>query len=136
MRKAILILSIISLVSCSNNSTEMVKAMEGYWNIETVTLPDGTEREFPFSNHMDHFEIEGNNGVKNRVSPTYDGGFINYGSPVYFTWEAVAGKVVLTFKDGEERYQQTLKNSDATTLVLLHENGTEYIYKAHENAQE
>lgn len=136
MRKLFFILSITLLASCGNNATEMANAMEGYWNIETVTLSDGTEREFPFSNHMDHFEIEGSNGVKNRVSPTYDGSFINYGSPVQFTWETVDGKVVLTFKDGAERYQQTLKKCDATTLVLLHENGTEYRYKAYENAQE
>ncbi|MGJ8684182.1 MAG: lipocalin family protein [Nonlabens sp.] len=136
MRKLILLIAFITITSCSNNATEMVNSMEGYWNIETVTLPDGTEREFPFSNHMDHFEIEGSMGVKNRVSPTYDGQFVNYGSPVPFTWETVDGKVVLTFKDGEGRHQQTLKKCNESTLVLLHENGTEYIYKAHENAQE
>ncbi|GAK75841.1 hypothetical protein JCM19296_1433 [Nonlabens ulvanivorans] len=136
MRNLILLLILISVTACSNNSKEMVNAMEGYWNIEMVTLPDGSEREFPFSNHMDHFEIEGYNGVKNRVSPTYDGGFINYGSPVAFTWEVVDQDVVLTFKDGDSRYQQTLKKCNGSTLILLHDNGTEYIYKAHENAQE
>lgn len=136
MRNYFLILSILFLTSCSNNASKMVSAMEGYWNIDTVILADGTEREFPFSNHMDHFEIEGNNGVKNRVSPTFDGNFVNYGSPVPFTWESVDGKVVLTFKDGEERYQQILETCNDSKLVLLHENGTEYTYKAFENAQE
>jgi len=136
MKKLILLIAVISITACSNGTKDMVNAMKGYWNIETVTLPDGSEREFPFSNHMDHFEIEGNNGVKNRVSPTYDGGYINYGSPVLFTWETVDGKAVLTFKDGDGRYQQTLKVCDGKTLILLHENGTEYIYKAHDNAQE
>lgn len=136
MKRFILLIFFITITSCSNNSKEIVAQMEGYWTIENVTLPDGSERDFPFTNHMDHFEIEGSNGVKNRVSPAYDGSYINYGSPVPFSWETVDGKLVLTFKDGENRYQQIVKKCDGSSLILLHDNGTEYVYKVHKDAQE
>jgi hypothetical protein len=130
MKKIFLLLCTIVFVSCSNNQAK-IKAVEGYWNINQVTLPDGSDREFPFSNHMDHFEIEGSKGVKNRVSPTYDGGFISYGSPVYFKWEEIDGEIKLSFNDGDQAYQQIVKKATDETLVLLHENGTTYKYLKH-----
>ncbi|WP_438969414.1 lipocalin family protein [Nonlabens sp.] len=130
MRRLIYILLIFVFVSCDSNE-EKIKALEGYWNIDEVILPNGSEREFPFSNHMDHFEVDGFNGVKNRVSPTYDGGFINYGNPIYFQWEEKDGDIWLTFQEGEASYMQTVETATKETLVLLHENGTRYTYKAY-----
>lgn len=125
------LLTILLLTSCSNNVDEQLKNIEGYWNIETAILPDGSEREFPFSNHMDHFEIEGKQGIKYRVSPTYDGGFVNYGSPVYFTCETVDGELLLQFKDGVESYTQTVEKATTNKLVLKHQNGTIYRYSSY-----
>lgn len=129
MKKYIVLILAITLTACSSNE-EKIKAIEGYWNIDEVILPNGSEREFPFSNHMDHFEINGFKGVKNRVSPTYDGGFISYGNPIYFKWEEKDGDLLLTFQEGEASYIQTVETATKETLVLLHENGTRYTYKA------
>ena len=130
MKKIIYLILVSVVISCTSNE-DKIKAVEGYWNIEQVLMPDGNEREFPFSNHMDHFEIDGYKGVNNRVSPTYDGGFISYGNPIYFEWEEKDGDIWLTFQEGEASYKQTVKKATKETLVLLHENGTRYTYKSY-----
>ena len=130
MNKIIYLILVSVVISCSSNE-DKIKAVEGYWNIEQVLMPDGNEREFPFSNHMDHFKIEGYKGVKNRVSPTYDGGFISYGNPIYFEWKEKDGDIWLTFQEGEGSYKQTVEKATKETLVLLHENGTRYTYKSY-----
>lgn len=130
MKKLIYLLLIVVFISCSNNE-EKIKAIEGYWNIDEVILPNGSEREFPFSNHMDHFEIDGFKGVKNRVSPTYDGSFVSYGDPVSFVWEEKKGDLWLSFKQGEQAYSQKVDKATEETLVLIHDNGTRYTYKAY-----
>ncbi len=131
MKQFIAVITLILIVSCGSTINEQLIHIEGYWNIENATLPDGSEREFPFSNHMDHFEIEGTQGIKYRVSPTYDGGFVNYGSPVNFTCEEIDGELVLLFKDGNEAYQQTVVTAKKDELVLQHENGTIYTYTSY-----
>jgi len=131
MKRFLAVITIVLFTSCGNTISDQLIHIEGYWNIENVTLPDGSEREFPFSNHMDHFEIEGKQGIKYRVSPTYDGGFVNYGSPVNFTCEEIDGELQLLFKDGEQAYTQTVVNATETTLVLQHENGTIYNYSSY-----
>lgn len=131
MKQLLALFTIVLFTSCGSNISDQLIHIEGYWNIENVTLPDGSEREFPFSNHMDHFEIEGKQGIKYRVSPTYDGGFVNYGSPVNFTCEELEGELQLLFKDGEQSYTQTVVEATETELVLQHENGTIYTYSSY-----
>lgn len=131
MKQLLALFTVVLLTSCGSNISDQLIHIEGYWNIENVTLPDGSEREFPFSNHMDHFEIEGKQGIKYRVSPTYDGGFVNYGSPVNFTCEELDGELQLLFKDGEQSYTQTVVEATETELVLQHENGTIYTYSSY-----
>lgn len=129
-RYVLLIVTLI-LYSCGNSTTDQIKQLEGYWNIEKVILPDGSEKDFPFSNHMDYFVIEGGSGVKNRVSPKYDGSMVEYGSPVAFKWEENDGVLILQFKEGDQSYKQTVSKCTTDQLVLLHENGTEYYYEAY-----
>lgn len=130
MKKFLILFMVMLAASCSNKPKDiLLKNLNGYWNIDTVTMSDGSEREFPFSNHMDHFTTTESTGVKNRVSPTYDGKFINYGSPVPFKWEDRDGKLFLLFNDGTEKYEQQVVDATEETMELLHENGTRYVYK-------
>ncbi len=135
MKKCIVLLAVWILSGCSQPADETLKHVAGYWNIDTVKMVDGSTREFPFSNHMDHFAINGKNGVKNRVSPTYDGKFIDYGSPVSFKWETREGALFLLFNDGTEKYEQQVIKVNETTMELLHDNGTRYFYKRHTNEE-
>ncbi len=125
------VLIAVFLTSCEKDSSEKIKLLEGYWNIETVQMPDGSEKAFPFSNHMDYFEVNENTGMKHRVSPRYDGSFVNYGSPVPFKWKEKDGVLLLKFADSSSAYQQTLKCVSENELVLLHENGTLYTYTSY-----
>lgn len=134
--RIVLLIASLLFISCSSDSDKKLELLDGYWNIDTVTLPDGSEKEFPFSNHMDHFEVEGLNGVKHRVSPTYDGGFVNYGSPVYFKWQENEDELILIFKEGDNSYQQSVEEVTTTDLELKHENGTIYSYKRYTSNEE
>ena len=136
MKKSAFILLLLAITSCTTSTSETLQSINGYWNIDTVELEDGSDREFPFSNHMDHFAINETSGVKNRVSPTYDGKFINYGSPVPFKWADRDGKLFLMFNDGESKYEQEVVEANAETMTLLHENGTTYIYKRYSNEEQ
>ncbi|AZQ44051.1 lipocalin-like domain-containing protein [Nonlabens ponticola] len=126
------LLSFLLLASCSqNNHVEKLKHLEGYWTIDTVVKDDGEVKEFPFTNHMDFFEVNGSQGTKSRVSPTYDGTFIVYGDPVKFSWSAMDDALILQFKDGEQSYKQTVEKATEETLQLVHTDGTIYNYTSH-----
>lgn len=131
MTRFVLLFLILGISSCHNSVENQVAKLEGYWNIDKVVLADGSEKEFPFSNHMDFFVIEGSKGMKHRVSPKYDGTMINYGSPIPFKWENDEGLLVLTFNEGDRSYRQAVVTATSKELVLLHDNGTKYYYQVY-----
>lgn len=132
MKKLLWILLLILAVSCTSSNNEKIKNLNGYWTIDIVVKPDGSKKEFPFTNHMDFFEVNGNYGVKTRVSPTYDGTFISYGDTVKFMIKEDESQVVLNFETGEQAYSQILRKATAEELELVHEDGTVYYYKSHQ----
>lgn len=136
MRRYFYILLLCWLCYACSSTTNNIEQLTGYWSIEKAILPDGSEREFPFSNHMDYFTVTDNHGSKHRVSPTYDGGFVNYGSPVNFTWNTRNDTIVLHFKDGTSAYDQAVLTCSKNVLVLKHENGTTYHYSAYQPKDE
>jgi hypothetical protein len=124
----ILIIALVT-VSCTDQSTDdKLNNLKGYWNIERVEKPDGTEQEFPFTNHMDFFEINGNSGTKSRVSPTFDGKFVGYGETIRFDWEVRENQLLLKFGTGDNAYNMILREATKEEMVLIHENGTIYHY--------
>jgi len=132
MKYAWILLLALTLGSCTNQSNQaMLEHLEGYWVIDIVEKPDGTLKEFPFTNHMDYFEVLENSGTKSRVSPTYDGTFISYGDAVKFVWVEQEHQILLNFADGERSYSQILKKATEDELELIHEDGTIYRYKSH-----
>lgn len=136
MKKFVLIIMCMILTACSQKKDELLANLNGYWTIDKVELSDGSERELMFSNHMDHFALSETQGVKNRVSPTYDGSFINYGSPVVFKWQERDNALFLLFNDGTAKFEQQILNCTDEQLTLLHENGTRYFYKRYTNEEQ
>ena len=137
MKNLICVILIAVLASCANDSnSEKIKNLNGYWNIDLVEKPDGSSKEFPFTNHMDFFEVNGNMGTKSRVSPTYDGTFISYGDAVRFVWVDNENQVVLNFESGDQAYSQILRKATKEELELVHEDGTVYYYKAYQPNEE
>jgi hypothetical protein len=132
----ILIIAFVAL-SCTDQSTDdKLNYLQGYWNIEHVEKPDGTEQEFPFTNHMDFFEINGNSGTKSRVSPTFDGRFIGYGETIRFDWEERENQLLLKFGTGDNAYNMILREATKEEMVLIHENGTIYYYLPYQTDEE
>ncbi len=137
MKKILSLCTLFVLTSCTHQKAEeKIAFLNGYWNIDLVEKPDGTVKEFPFTNHMDFFETNGIKGTKSRVSPTYDGGFIVYGDPVVFTWESTDDQVFLKFEDGDGAYTQNLRKATETELELVHDDGTIYYYKSYQSDEE
>lgn len=136
MKKIILIATCIIISACSQKKDELLTNLNGYWTIDKVELSDGSERELMFSNHMDHFALGKTQGVKNRVSPAYDGTFINYESPVNFKWQERDGALFLLFNDGVAKFEQEVIKSTEKELILLHNNGTRYFYTRYTNEEQ
>ena len=127
--KKLVLLFLLICVSCGQTTKELTDNLSGYWNIQKVEFPYGTEKEYPYTTTLDHFTLKDSIGVKNRVTPRYDNVMVSAETPINFRWKEVNGDLVLTFQDGAEAYQQIVKKCTESELILVHDNKTTYHYK-------
>jgi hypothetical protein len=130
--RRLLILIFVILASCSQNPEEQIQNLEGYWSIEKVEFPNGTEKKYPYTVTLDHFALNDSIGMKNRVTPRYDNVMVTADTPIDFTWTVKTGDLILNFQDGDQAYSQKVKTCTEDQLVLVHENNTTYHYKRYQ----
>ena len=77
MKKLILLFSIFTLISCSDNDPqEQLKNLNGYWQIEKVEIENDSVVEYSLSQYIDYIEINDSVGFRKKLKPKIDGGFI------------------------------------------------------------
>jgi len=78
MKKTVLLfIAFISVTACKEKvKPEDISKINGYWEIETVTTPDGNEREYKISETIDYFEIKNDSGFRKKVMPQFDGKYL------------------------------------------------------------
>lgn len=130
--KKIVLLVVTSciLFSCSGSvSEDDIAKLNGYWEIESVIMPDGSEKDYTVNPTIDYFEIKANAGFRKKVMPQFDGTYkVNDGSEKI----AISRKDDKTFIDYTTTYakwQEELISLDDDELVVKNQHGIEYHYK-------
>jgi len=77
-RQNLILLLVTALViySCTKTPDESLKNLEGYWEIERVTLKDGRIKEYNFNDTIDFISLEDSlQGVRKKMKPNFMGTF-------------------------------------------------------------
>ena len=118
------------LISCHNSSPEeKIENLEGYWEIEQADLPEGISKEFRFSEWIDYIEVDSMKGIRKKVKPQLDGGFITSEDSENFEIRLENDSLNLYYKTPFSEWKETVISSKADELVVLNRDGIIYTYK-------
>ena len=71
------LLLLIGLISCTSKpSKESILKINGYWEIEKVSFPDGNKKEYQVNEFIDFISLKNLNGTRQKVAPQLDGTFL------------------------------------------------------------
>lgn len=133
-RNYILLLLAFSLFSCDKKvSGEDLAKLNGYWEIETVELPDGTEKEYTINSTIDYFELKGKEGIRKKVMPQVDGSYRANGLSENITVTEEGGVSYISYKTEYASWKEEIVTLDDDELILKNEQDIEYHYKKPEN---
>ncbi len=130
MKRLLVILLVVLTISCSKNPETYIEHINGYWEIESVILPDGTEKNYTYNATIDFFSISDSlTGFRKKLKPNFDGKFItskdvenlklvieNDSLNAYYTTPFAKWKETILFADGEK-------------LKVINKNKNVYLYK-------
>lgn len=131
MKKTILLLfvSIVAL-SCGNSISEADLAkINGYWEIETAKLPDGSEKEYKVNPTIDFFELKGKTGFRKKVMPQLDGSYRVSDLSEKISIVQHSGKVYVSYVTDYAKWKEEIVELNDEKLVLKNNHNMEYHYK-------
>ena len=131
--RTLTLLILLSLLGCSPSLEDTKSLLKGYWEIEKVTLSDGTTKTYPYSGLVDFYAINtDNSGVKKKMQPQFSGRYNTTTDAVNFKITDSAGQIYLNFSNKNSKWREQLLQINNSRLKLKLENNLIYIYKRHQ----
>lgn len=118
------------LTSCQTSVSEKsLKNLNGYWEVQKVVFPDGSEKILPPSETDDYYEFKNQKGFRKKVTPLVTGNYLVNDLNDEFVLTTKEGKYYLNFKTFLSKWSEQIKSIDENQLVLVSEEKYEYHYK-------
>lgn len=120
----------ILFCSCTTSVTESsLKNLNGYWEVEKVVFPDGSEKVLPPSETHDYYEFKHNKGFRKKVTPLVTGNYLVNDLKDEFVVEQKEGIFSMNYKTFLSKWSEQIKSIDKDQLVLESEEHYQYYYK-------
>jgi hypothetical protein len=117
------------LISCLGADPDEQKTkLGGYWVIEKVEMPDGTEKLFQLSSAIDFIEVTGDSGVRKKVQPKVDGSFLVNDSAERFDLKIENDSLHMYYKTPYDSWKETVLQARDSVLVVLNQDRKVYTY--------
>ena len=118
------------ILSCKNpvSSSDLSK-INGYWEIEQVTLSDGTKKEYKINENIDFFEIKKDSGFRKKVAPQLDGTYLVNDSEEKIKIEKSADGTYISYKTDYATWKEKIKTLTKEQLILENDQNIQYQYK-------
>lgn len=130
MKLKILIIAFIVLAtSCSKPNPEAQKEkLNGYWEIKTVTQPNGSHKDFKISTVIDFIEVKGDSGTRTKVSPKLDGSFTTNGDSESFSLIIENDSLRMNYITPFDNWQETVLIAKDSLLKVKNRDNKVYTY--------
>ncbi|WP_283636964.1 lipocalin family protein [Aquaticitalea lipolytica] len=133
MRKVFLLLALGIIFSCSKDPETLISHLNGYWEIDEVTLPDGTKRDYNYNDTIDFLSINDSlTGFRKKMKPNFDGSFSTSN-------DAEALKIVIEndslniyYKTPYSEWKETVLDATEDKLLIQNKDKLIYLYKRYE----
>jgi hypothetical protein len=126
----LLLFTAFVMFSCNSKiSEDDIVKLNGYWEIESVIMPDGKEKDYTVNETVDYFEVKGKTGFRKKVMPQFDGTYrVNEGSEK-ISISQKDDKTYIDYSTTYAKWQEELVKLNDEELVVKNLHGIEYHYK-------
>lgn len=132
MKKIFLSLfALVVLASCQDQKAAVVNVslLNGYWEIEQVTLADGSKKDYKMNETIDFFEVKNDSGFRKKVKPQLDGTYVVNDVDEKVKIEKSAQGTFIHYKTNYSKWKEKIKSLTKEQLILVNDQNIEYQYK-------
>jgi len=133
MRQLYTLFLSLALFGCKDKIDKSdLNFITGYWEIEKVSLPDGSKKEYPVNTSIDYMEVNGLKGFRKKVQPKFNGTYDTSNDAEMFTIYERNGVFFMSYKTELSEWQEKIVSLSENNLSLSSEDNIIYHYKRFE----
>jgi len=130
MKKILLILITAIISNCSKNPGTLVKHIDGYWEIESVSLSNGTKKEYKINQTVDYISIgDSLKGFRKKITPRFDGKYETSKDAEMLQIKIENDSLNLYYTTHFANWKETVLIANDSKLKIVNQNNDVYLYK-------
>ena len=130
MKRLFILLLVVFTISCSKNSETYIEHINGYWEIESVILPDGTKKDYTYNESIDFFNITDSlTGFRKKLKPNFDGKFTTSKDAETLKLLIENDSLNVYYTTPFDNWKETILYADSLQLKVINQNKNVYLYK-------
>jgi hypothetical protein len=130
MKKVSILIVFFALISChSSINKDDIKKINGYWEIQKVTLATGEQKDFKVNETIDYFELKDNEGFRQKVMPQFDGKFNTNNIREQIKIVENSNTFSIEYKTKYGKWKEEIISIQDSILVLKNKDNISYTYK-------
>lgn len=133
MRYIYIFIALMSLIGCQNKVNQVdLPYLNGYWEIDKVSFPDGTNKEYTVNTSIDYIEINDLKGYRKKVQPRFNGTYDTSNDAEMFTIYEKDDVFTINYKTDLSEWHEKIVSLSENSFTVLSEDNLKYHYKRFE----
>ncbi|WP_040279061.1 hypothetical protein [Psychroserpens damuponensis] len=134
-KKLFILIITIAFFNCSSTPNDVLPQVSGYWEIDEVTLSDGSKRDYNFNDTIDYIEISDSlSGFRRKLKPNFSGTFETSNNEERFNIKIENDSLNIYYKTPFAQWKETVLSANESQLIILNNTNKDvYIYKRYES---
>ncbi|GGW31122.1 hypothetical protein [Arenibacter certesii] len=108
---------------------EQIPHLNGYWEIEKVSFPNGSEKIYTVNTTIDYIEVTDKKGYRKKVQPTFLGTYDTSNDAEYFTLIEKNGSIDMYYKNQLSEWGEKIISLDENNFSTVNKEQITYHYK-------
>ena len=134
MKSLLLLVLMLVIWSCSSSPEHLIPFLEGYWEIDQVTLPDGGKKVYKYNDTVEYIKISDSlNGVRTKLRPNMNGGFQTSEAIETFQIKIENDSLNIYYKTPFAEWKETILSASEKQLLVINQAKVRYLYKRYQS---
>lgn len=119
--------------SCSPNPETFITHINGYWEIDEVTLHDGNKKDYNYNDTIDYFEIKDSlTGFRTKLKPNFSGTFETSKDTETIKLAIENDTLNIYYTTAFNTWKESILLATKEQLKIINQNKDVYLYKRYQ----
>ncbi|MEO6346953.1 MAG: lipocalin family protein [Aquaticitalea sp.] len=124
---------LILAFGCSKNPKDYIEHLNGYWEIDEVTLPDGSKRDYNYNDTIDFINVTDSlTGFRKKMKPNLDGTYSVTNNEEHFKIKIENDSLNVYYKTPYAEWKETILDVTEDKMMVKNRDNLLYEYKRYE----